>query len=104
MKDARGTVACDEVDFAIVVDGKAGIARGEGPFVGEGWGHHVTREFFAVLAIGGADEYEFSIDGIAEREAFLFGDADERVEEELRARARELELPGLAAAVGLVDA
>jgi len=36
-----------------------------------------------VLAIGRADEYEFPVDGIAEREAFLFGDADERVEEEL---------------------
>ena len=104
MKDSRGTVACDEVDFAIVVDGEAGTARGEGAFVGEGWGHRVTREFFPVLAIGRADEDEFSVDGIAEREAFLFGDADERVEEELRARARKLELPGVATVVGLVDA
>src|SRR5580692_6133518 len=55
MKDSRGTLACDEVDVAIAVDGEAGTARGEGSFVGEGWGHRVTREFFPVLAIARAD-------------------------------------------------
>jgi len=57
-----------------------------------------------VLAIDRTDKYEFPVDGIAEREALLFGDADERIEEELRARARKLERPGVAAVVGLVDA
>src|ERR1700722_16388101 len=104
MKLSRGTVARDEVDFAIVVNGEAGTARGERAFVGQGWGHRVTREFFPMLAIGRADQDEFSIHGIAEREAFLFGDADQRVEEKLRTRAGKLELPGVAPVVRLVDA
>src|SRR5580700_2129017 len=104
MKYPRGSVSGDEVDFAIVVDGQAQTARGHGAFAGESWGHRVTREFFPVRAIGRTDEDEFSVNGIAERETFLFGDADKRVEGELRARARKLELPGFAAVMGLVDA
>src|SRR6202043_1182593 len=104
MKHSRGTVPCDEVYFAIVVDGEASTARGERAFVGQGWGHRVTRKFFPVLAIGRADQDEFPVHGIAERKTFLFGDADERVEEKLRPRARKFELPGVAAVMRLVNA
>jgi len=104
MKYSRGAVACDEVNLALVVDREAGIARGKSAFVGEGWGHRVSREFLPVLAIGGADEDEFSVDRIAECETFVFGNADEPVEEKFWARPGKLELPGVAAVVRLVDA
>ena len=104
MKHARGAAAGDEVDFALVENSEAGIARGESAFAGKRCGHRVARQFFPVLAIGGADEHEFPVNGIAEREALRFGDAGERVEKKLLARAGKFELPGFAAVVSLVDA
>ena len=104
MKHARGAAAGDEVDFALVENSEAGIARGESAFAGKCRGHRVARQFFPVLAIGGADEHEFPVDGIAEREALRLGDAGERVEKKLLPRAGKLKLPGFAPVVRLIDA
>src|ERR1700693_5242287 len=104
MKHSRGTVPCNEINFAIVVDSEASTAGGERAFVGQGWRHGVTWEFFPMLAISRADQAELSIHGVAERKALLFGDADQRVEEKLWARAGKFELPGVATVVRLVDA
>lgn len=86
MKHTRGAVSCNEIYFALVVNGEAGTARGERAFVGQGWWHRVTRKLLPVLAIARADQDEFSVHRIAQREAFLFRDAHQRVEKELWAR------------------
>src|SRR5690348_3923440 len=46
-----------------------------------------------MLAIFGADEEEFAVDGIAEGDTFCFGDAGQGVEEECAAAAGIFELP-----------
>src|ERR1700684_2033277 len=104
MKDSGGAVSCNEINFAIVVDNEAGTADSRGSFVGESWGHRVAREFFPVFAIGGADEYELSVNRISKRQTFLIGDAGKRVKREVPARARKLEPPAIASVARFVDA
>jgi len=95
---------CDEINFALVVNSEASAARGERAFVGQRRRHRVTRKLLPVLAIARADQDEFPVHRITQREAFLFGDAHQRVEKELRVRAGKFKLPRVAAVVRLVDA
>src|SRR6202041_1770831 len=104
MKHSRGAMPCDEINFALVVNSEASTARGERAFVGHGWRHRVTRKLLPMLAVGRADQDEFSVHWIAQRKTFLFRDAYQRVEKELRVRAGKFKLPGVAAVVRLVDA
>src|SRR5690348_9575475 len=70
--------ARDEEEVLITLQEEAGVAGGEGAFAGEGIRAVFRGKGIPVLAVLGAEQGEFAVDGIAESEAARFGDAGDR--------------------------
>ncbi len=103
VEDARFRAAGREVN-AGVAKGDGGAAGSEGAFFGERGGHAVAREFIPMVAVVGAQDEEFAVNGIAERDTVSARGAGEGVEKKAGALVGVLQLPGFASVDGFVDA
>src|SRR5260370_33380306 len=103
-KDAgRFATAGAEQDFSIVKQQRS-VAGSEGGFAQERRGKIIARERIPMLAVLGAEEQEFAVDSIAERDAFLFRYALQCVEKKLLPLVCVLQVPGIAAVGCFVNA
>src|SRR5216684_1088012 len=103
VQNASGESSGDNKQFAFGDDQQIGIARGESAFLGQSRGKILRRQRIPAMTIGGLQQQETSVDGIAESKTICGRRAGDGIQEESIIQIGVLQFPVDAAVDGFVD-
>src|SRR5216684_3767236 len=103
VQNTSGESSGDNKQFAFGDDQQIGIARGEGAFLGQSRGKILRRQRIPAMTIGGLQQQETSVDGIAESKTICGRRAGNGIQKESIIQIDVLQFPVDAAVDGFVN-